>query len=285
MAQDSTVLPDSNGVTFLANANKALATLNSNNAGDTEPTNEVVKGKTWFDGLLNKMKFRNSANDGWKTVVTEDTLSGVMASSIHAAISEEPGDTDEFGFYDSLTGLLRRVSLSGFAAKLKTYFDTYYDAKTLLVEYTVTGAAVTSIDISGLDINTHKSYRVEFESPLSPVSSAYLYVFFNNVNTLTHYYCQRTNSSGGAISTATYNSPNIGGLSNTAPILASLDIRLANGFVNWFAKTKNSNISFDMSAGWMTASTVQNVTSISLASGVAGAIPVGAKIRIYRGDV
>ena len=36
-------------------------------------------------------------------------------------------------------------------------------ANSLLAEYTVTGSAVTSIDFSGLDINTHKSYRVEIE--------------------------------------------------------------------------------------------------------------------------
>lgn len=41
-----------------------------------------------------------------------------IADVIHAATAEVPGDTDEFGYWDSLTGLFRKVTFANFA----TYF-------------------------------------------------------------------------------------------------------------------------------------------------------------------
>lgn len=50
----------------------------------------------------------------------------LTAAKINSAIAEDPGNTDVFGFYDSFTGLLRKVSLSNLLAVIRTSFDTVY---------------------------------------------------------------------------------------------------------------------------------------------------------------
>ena len=282
--QDSITLPDSNGVTFLANTNKALAALNSNHSGNTEPTNEVTAGKTWFDSLLNKMKFRNAASDGWKTVVTEDTLGSVMASSIHTAVSEEPGDTDEFGFYDSLTGLLRRVSLLGFVAKLKTYFDVYYGAKTLLAEYIV-ASDLTSIDFSGLDINTHKSYRIEVEAIGSTAGAQNISLFINNNTTAANYYRQFTTKTGtGSPTTTISNNSILSPHSGIVVLSIDFDIKLMAAHIKIKARSTENNIN-DYDTVINPQFGAVNITQLTFVHSAVGGFSAGSKIRIYRGDV
>lgn len=52
----------------------------------------------------------------------------LTAAKINGAIAEDPGDTDIFGFYDSFTGLLRKVSFANIYAILKSRFDLVYQA-------------------------------------------------------------------------------------------------------------------------------------------------------------
>jgi len=76
-----------------------------------------------------------------------------IAGQIHAAISEEPGDTDEFGFYDSLTGLLRRVSLAALAAKVNPAGTVIYVASSVAPyrHLKANGAAVSRSIYAALD--------------------------------------------------------------------------------------------------------------------------------------
>lgn len=50
----------------------------------------------------------------------------LTAAKINSAIAEDPGDTDKFGFLDSLTQTLRSVTFANLKANLKTYFDNLY---------------------------------------------------------------------------------------------------------------------------------------------------------------
>lgn len=54
-----------------------------------------------------------------------------LAIEIHGATEDTaPEDADEFGFWDSVTGLLNRITWANIKATLKTYFDTLYSALT-----------------------------------------------------------------------------------------------------------------------------------------------------------
>lgn len=68
-----------------------------------------------------------------------------IASAIHAAPTDTaPEDADEFGFWDSVTGLLNRITWANIKATLKTYFDTLYVA--LTGDQTIAGIKTFSSD-------------------------------------------------------------------------------------------------------------------------------------------
>ena len=159
------------------------------------------------------------------------------------------------------------------------------DYKGLLYEAVVTGSAVTSIDFSGLDINTHKSYRVEIE--LNNTVSTGLYCFVNNDTVLTNYWSQ---SWGGNHATYTGNRANnatVATLSTVAGHTCTLNCSKANG-TPLFTGISSSQLSATIvgyNVFMFKTTTVTNITQLTFTSSAASAIGVGSKIRIYRGDV
>lgn len=85
-----------------------------------EITDPVIGGPDGIDNLQAK-QLANRTN--WLKAKMDSVLG---MSFIHTAVAENPGDTDEFGYWDSFTQTLRKVTLANFIATLKTYFDTVY---------------------------------------------------------------------------------------------------------------------------------------------------------------
>lgn len=81
---------------------------------------KLYRSKTGIDGTPNAGNTPVGDTVNWSAPISD------TATSIHDAIAENPGDTDEFGYWDSLTLSLRKVTLANFKATLKTYFDTVY---------------------------------------------------------------------------------------------------------------------------------------------------------------
>lgn len=59
-------------------------------------------------------------------IVVEDGNSTDISSAIHAATTAVPADADEFGFWQALSGLLKKVSWAGIKSALTTLFDARY---------------------------------------------------------------------------------------------------------------------------------------------------------------
>lgn len=75
-----------------------------------------------------------------------------LATEIHGATEDTaPEDADEFGFWDSVTGLLNRITWANIKATLKTYFDALY--QTLDSDLT----AIAALSPSDDDIIQRKS--------------------------------------------------------------------------------------------------------------------------------
>lgn len=85
-----------------------------------EITDPVIGGPDGIDNLQAK-QLANRTN--WLKAKIDSILS---MSFIHTAVEENPGGTDEFGYWDSFTQTMRRVSLTNFIAVLRTSFDTVY---------------------------------------------------------------------------------------------------------------------------------------------------------------
>lgn len=164
-------------------------------------------------------------------------------------------------------------------------------ANSLLAEYTVSGRAVTSIDFSGLDINTHKSYRVEIEMINATDSQALLYMFVNGDTTLANYASQGLAGVGSTVSSSRLSAPKIcinstSVGSDNAVVVNVTRVAGKCSYISSYVRDIGSTsiVQGEIMWGGKTA-TVTNITQLTFTSSVAMAIGVGSKIRIYRGDV
>ena len=158
---------------------------------------------------------------------------------------------------------------------------------TLLAEYEVTGAAVTSIDFTGLDINAHKSYRIELDLVSGTGSNGNVSAYINGDTTDANYYFQYVQGDGGSVIAARGAGPKIGYVYGGDVSVIVAWVQLVDGYM--FAETRDtqgapSALVANIRSIRKTA-TVSNITQITLAGQVTGMLGVGTKISIYRGDV
>jgi len=159
-------------------------------------------------------------------------------------------------------------------------------ASSLLAEHTVTGAAVTSVDFSGLDINTHKSYRLEIELYNPTGTSAYLYAFVNGDTVVSNYYVQSVQYDTTVATVSRHNGAEITTtvLGEQSKVDASISI--SNGISYIVSQSMGRAASLVRSFFYCQAkvATVTNITQLTFTSSVAGGIGIGSKFRIYKGD-
>lgn len=158
----------------------------------------------------------------------------------------------------------------------------------LLAETTVSGSAVTSIDFTGLDINTHQSYRVEMEWINGTASSSALYPFFNGDTVATGYYSQEVQASSTTVSGSRENTPRSAVSSATSRTKVTMHIsRDTDGWAiveSRSNRTLGSAITADLYTVSRTT-TLTNITQLTLTATVASSLSIGTKARIYRGDL
>lgn len=158
---------------------------------------------------------------------------------------------------------------------------------TLFKEYTVP-SNTTSFTIDGLDINTHKSYRIEAEIINGTATNdVYISYYVNGNTTSSNYYSSsmsRNNQTDGGglgnhaiIQSLAQN--NIAQLSGTIQNVGGLYVLRASSSKNY-----GGNLVIDNVVCVSTGS-VGNITSLTISSSVTNAIKEGTKVRIYRGDL
>lgn len=152
----------------------------------------------------------------------------------------------------------------------------------LIAEHVVSGSAVTSIDIAGLDINAHNGYRIEIEIA-GGVSTA-LSMYINGDTTPTNYYQETLQATGATVGSSNNNNAVI---TSGAYAFIKGAMALIGGIMRYtgtaIVGTTTGMYVYNKSLG-KTAS-VANITQITLIASVASAIGIGSKVRIYRGDV
>lgn len=159
-------------------------------------------------------------------------------------------------------------------------------AATLLSE-TTTNALLTSIEFTGLDINTHKGYRLEiaYVDGAATAHSAALYV--NGLTTATDYYSQYIQASGTSVTTGRLNSAQAFGATAGNRTFAVIDIGLTPGGF-FFAHSEEARTvgSAVEGIGYKISRTasIANITSLTITAGVANGIGVGTTFKIFRGD-
>lgn len=127
MAQHDYDLANQNGAAFRADLNSALAAIQSQNSGPTEPA-ATVAYMPWADTNAGLWKFRNAADSAWVSVMSltasrVDTAAGtsydnsgssLVATNVKDALDElDAAVTNVSGDYYSTTNILGTVSQSG----------------------------------------------------------------------------------------------------------------------------------------------------------------------------
>ena len=161
-------------------------------------------------------------------------------------------------------------------------------ANSLLAEYEVTGSAVTSIDFSGLDINTHKSYRIEFEWKNPTANYSSIQMFVNGDATSTNYYTQELYIYGTAMGAQRKNGSEIIYCEQYSTALGNANISLLAGESVGCLSHFSYSIPSTVQENYRTirkTNTVTNITQLTFTASIANSIGIGSKIRIYRGDV
>jgi len=159
----------------------------------------------------------------------------------------------------------------------------------LLVEHIVTSVAETSIDFSGLDISIHKSYHIEIEILNATASTGFVNCFVNNDTVVTNYYSQVSGGSGGSPIAAGYNAPYVMRyIAGSMPQCGKMSMHIVSGNVMYNSETTikaSASSMYVETFGGFKVATVTNITQLTFTSSVVGALGVGSKIRIYRGDL
>lgn len=161
-------------------------------------------------------------------------------------------------------------------------------ANSLLAEYEVTGAAVTSIDFSGLDINTHKSYRIEIEAYNPAATESFVYLYINNDTVASNYYSQQQKTDGTGVTAGRSNSAALFWVGAGQRMSGDAKLAITPG---WYAMAVSDHTSNPSSLlvrqiyALVKTATVTNITQLTFTASVANAIGIGSKVRIYRGDV
>lgn len=159
-------------------------------------------------------------------------------------------------------------------------------ANSLLFEAAVTGSAVTSIDFPLLDINTHKSYRVEIELYNPTASPNSIYLFVNNNTVQTNYQSQYTYSNASTIVGGRVNNAQVCQVIANGKSIHNISV-IKSGGLPMISVVGNINNGGSLGT-WQSiveSTTVTNITQLTFIASVALSIGVGSKIRIYRGDV
>ena len=157
-------------------------------------------------------------------------------------------------------------------------------ATSLLAEYTVSTGGVKSIDFTGLDINTHKSYRIEAD--IEPASAGSICLYVNNNLVDTQYYSQRIWGDGATTVSGRFNYPWVGFAETGYGSNNTINIRLVQGKYN-FSNNSNKKTGaaqdIQLFAG-SCAAPYTNITQLTFTLGGTVEFSVGSKIRIYKGD-
>jgi len=160
-------------------------------------------------------------------------------------------------------------------------------AKSLLAEFEVTSAAVQTIDFSGLDIGTHKSYRIEIDIINAVASSANISLYANGDTVSTNYWRQIISVSGAGTSGIRNQDAIISNVaaSSKGKIVGNVSLNDSIVMGTFQAATDiDANIQLRNTV-FNKIATITNLTSLTISSSVAASLGIGTKVRIYRGDV
>lgn len=134
-----------------------------------EITDPVIAGPDGIDNLQAK-QLANRTN--WLKAKIDSILG---MSFIHTAVTENPGDTDEFGYWDSFTQTPRKVTLANFIVTIRTSLDAVYAVLNSPAFTGIPTAPTATAGTNTTQIATTAGVRAEIPNMLNATGSAPMY--------------------------------------------------------------------------------------------------------------
>lgn len=150
--------------------------------------------------------------------------------------------------------------------------------------YTVSGSAVTSFSISGLDLAADECYELHCKFDNATGSSASISMTYNADTTATNYYRQGVTNNSTTVTSSRGNDALIATMDASEPANAVIRIKLdadgrprATSHTNYGAAASIKSQRFDHV--WTSAT---NPTGINFSSSVASSLAIGSEVKVYR---
>jgi hypothetical protein len=170
----------------------------------------------------------------------------------------------------------------------KTQIDNKIDYYEQIASEIVSGAAVTSIQFTGLDLDTDGHYLIRLFFTNATGSDSAVYLEVNGDTTLTNYYNQALQAAAAGASAARINSPQVGFMKGAAGKECIMDLHLykkasINPYCNVVGTYTDGGAStiILLNKSWVHNNTT-NVTSIELVGSVASSIAIGSHVTVYK---
>jgi hypothetical protein len=159
-------------------------------------------------------------------------------------------------------------------------------AMTYIGSATVTGAAATTLSISGLNLDVDTRYEISFEGANATGSATTLSLYFNSDTTATNYDVESVGFAGATTTPARANSSVFGQMAATSGT-ASVDMILTKGqdgkpSARIVAREDITTAIRLRSCSQMWRTSGTNVTGITITASVANSLAIGSIIRVWK---
>ena len=154
-----------------------------------------------------------------------------------------------------------------------------------VAQATVVGSAATSLQVSGLDLDTDEIYFIEVSFDNTSASAIDISLFFNADTTTTNYHRQAFAANSTTLSGARANDADICAVAGTQTCTFSFEVsRDVNGHMRARSnlQARGDTTGIIMQAYVVHWPTVANVTTITLTSTIATSLAVDSYMRIWR---
>lgn len=199
-----------------------------------------------------------------------------VARTQHYARGKMPISNPSSGF-SGLTG-----DVTATAAGVSTLAA---NALVKVVDTAVSGAAVTSIDITGLDLGAAKKYLLYYHMINTTATENIISMFANGDTTATNYYREGFVASSVGVSGQGANDASVFDVYNVAESAGSMTISQPSGTRPRSVLTENQKAyavpNRLLMSGWIWTST-NNVTRLTFTGNQANTIAIGSRIIIFK---
>jgi len=157
-------------------------------------------------------------------------------------------------------------------------------AYSFVAQTTISGAAATTITVSGLDLATDEKYLVEFVTKNPTGSTTFPSLYYNGDTTATNYHVQLLTGNNTTVAGQRANDAILGGMLTTENYTCSMEItRDLDGNPRCLYRcNRGPGSAMIYIAGIHVRNNTANVTSITISNSVASSLGVGAYLRVWK---